>query len=59
MNKNRRYTLYFLILGVAAVSGMGLKSIIQYSPTIGWGLGFVFFVISSYFACKLKQESTN
>lgn len=48
------------MLGVAAISGgMGLKNIFEYSPSVGWVVGFIFFVISSYFAVKLKQESTN
>lgn len=60
MNKNRRYTLFFLMLAVASISsGMGLKNVFEYSSTIGWGVGFVFFVISSYFACKLQRKSTN
>lgn len=38
MNKNRRYTLFFLMLGVSSISGgMGLKNVFEYSPTIGCG----------------------
>lgn len=59
MNKNRRYTLLFSMLGFSAISGgMGLKDIFEYSPSIGWILGFIFFITSSYFAVKLKQKST-
>lgn len=57
MNNNHRYTIFFSMLGVAAISsGMGLKNIFEYSPSFGWILGTIFFFTSSYFATKLNLE---
>ncbi|GAA0327609.1 hypothetical protein GCM10008967_17640 [Bacillus carboniphilus] len=42
---------------MAISCGIAMKNFFTYAPTVGWIMGFVFFVISSIYAMKWKQES--
>jgi hypothetical protein len=58
MTKYRRYSVIFGILGgILIAGGMLLQNVYLYSPTIGWGGGFVSFLIAAYFATKVKNEN--
>lgn len=55
MVRRRNYGLLFIMLGVAAISaGMGLRDILEYSPTYGWISGFIFFVLGAFLMGKRK-----
>ncbi|TLS37112.1 hypothetical protein [Pseudalkalibacillus caeni] len=57
MNSNHRFVAIFSLLGVVSISaGMGFKSVFEYSPTVGWLSGFIFFLVSAFFANKLISE---
>lgn len=47
----KKYVLVLLALGIASmVFAMVAKGIIPYAPTIGWLLGFCFFVAATVIA---------
>ncbi|PFA32815.1 hypothetical protein COK06_10935 [Bacillus cereus] len=53
MFKLLRYPIFLGLLGSFFISsGMVLRHILPYSPSIGWILGFLCFLSASYFATK-------
>ncbi|PEI66264.1 hypothetical protein COL68_03930 [Bacillus wiedmannii] len=53
MFKLLRYPIFLSLLGSFFISsGMLLQHILPYSPSIGWIVGFIFFLTASYFAMK-------
>jgi len=59
MTKNRGYAMMSGFLGAFLIAtGMLLKNVVTYAPTIGWIGGGILFLIASYFAVKSKNQST-
>jgi len=59
MTKNRGYAMLSGFLGAFLIAtGMLLKNIVTYAPTIGWIGGGVLFLIASNFAMKSNNQST-
>ena len=57
MTKNRGYAMMSGFLGAFLIAtGMLLKNVVTYAPTIGWIGGFL-FLIASYFAVKSNNQS--
>ncbi|MCW1241788.1 hypothetical protein [Bacillus pretiosus] len=53
MFKLLRYPIFLGLLGSFFISsGMVLQHILPYSPSIGWIVGFIFFLSASYLAMK-------
>ncbi|WP_202915343.1 hypothetical protein [Paenibacillus paridis] len=56
MNKDQQLSLLFLFLGVVfVIGGMAAKNVFEYSPILGWILGLIAFLTSTYFASKAKK----
>jgi len=58
MNKYRGYAMISGFLGAFLIAtGMMLKNIVTYSPSIGWIGGAVLFFVATYFAIKSNKRS--
>lgn len=56
MKKN--YTVMFLMFFAASITGgLALKKTLEYSMTVGAGLGIIFLLCSAYFAGKNQKTS--
>jgi hypothetical protein len=44
--------VYLMAAVVSIITGMGLKTVLTYSPTIGWTLGILFMATASFYAAK-------
>lgn len=59
MNKYRGYAMMSGFLGAFLIStGMMLKNIVTYSPSVGWIGGAILFFVATYFAIKSNKHST-
>jgi hypothetical protein len=60
MNRFQRYAIILGFLGALFIaSGMVLHNIYAYFPSIGWGGGFLSFLLAGFFATKAKNERKN
>lgn len=58
MNKYRGYAMISGFLGAFLIAtGMMLKNIVTYSPSIGWIGGVTLFFIATYFSIKSNKHS--
>ena len=58
MNKYRGYAMMSGFLGAFLIAtGMMLKNIVTYSPSIGWIGGTVLFFAATYFAIKSNKSN--
>ncbi|KSU81932.1 hypothetical protein GA0061096_3521 [Fictibacillus enclensis] len=59
MKRSKNYTVMFLLLSSASVSGgMGFHQYVEYAPTIGYGLAFL-FLLAAAFAQGKREEPKN
>ncbi|MFP7487880.1 hypothetical protein SFC65_27410 [Priestia filamentosa] len=60
MQKQQGITILLLMLGIASISlGMALKSVFEYSPTVGWLLGTVILTVNSIYTGKNIKKRSN
>ncbi|MDM5340704.1 hypothetical protein QUF84_26300 [Fictibacillus enclensis] len=60
MKRSKNYAVMFLLLSSASVSGgIGLHQYVEYAPTIGYGLAFLFLLAAAFTTRKKtgKKES--
>lgn len=57
MSQNRKLTVLFCLLGTFFLAGgMLIKDLAEYAPVVGWTGGFLFFLLSSFYASKVELE---
>lgn len=59
MNKYRGFAMISGFLGTFLIAtGLMLKNIVTYSPSIGWIAGAVLFFVATYFAIQSNKHNT-